>query len=662
LGEFGFSSSPMAHLALATAVLFVVMVRVGPSFRPLGFLLARPWLTTGLVAGVAALLSLAYLAVFLRGGARIIDATAYLYQAKIFAAGQLGISHPEPTVLERGRFLFTNPSTLVTSVIFPPGYAALLAVGVWLGQPYLVGPLLAAGLVLVTARLAQVASGSKQIALLAGVLSCLSAALRYHTADTMSHGWSALLFAMAMLAAAERRLLVAGLCVGWLFATRPVTGVVASLAVLGLLFTQRTRVRSFGWLLLGLGPGVGFFLVYQLVSTGSLWGSTQLAYYAVADGPPGCFRVGFGEQIGCRYEHGDYVAARLPNGFGLLEAGWVTLLRLRWHLLDLQNFEPLALFLLLSLGAAWKKPLSRWLILGSVGVILGYLPFYFDGSYPGGGARMYADILPLEHVLLATYLGEAARFRWFVPLSLCGFALHGVHEHERLKTRDGGLPLFDSRWLEQRRIENAVVYVDTDHGFFLGNQPQVTEARGQNLVLRWRGDDHDAYLWKASLAERAYRLHVPLDQSPSRPRLEPYHPPEPTDTWRLEAESSWPVWQVRAGWVEPIFPSNACTSARRALRLHDRARLTLPLLVPETGEMALQLQIVTLTAEPYDLEVTFDGITERRSGAAPTLSCLSLPASVPRRVEKGERGVEVVVKRGDLALDYFAWLKRPAER
>ncbi len=652
----------MASLAFGVALLFVILLRFGPGWRPLDRMLERPWVMTWLVAIAAALLSYGYFVYVLGGGARIIDATAYLYQAKIFAAGQLGITHPEPSVIERGRFLFTNPATGVTSVIFPPGYAALLAVGVWLGQPYLVGPLLAAGLVLVTARLAQVASGSAKIALLAGVLSCLSVALRYHTADTMSHGWSALLFATAMLAVAEKRFLIAGVCVGWLVATRPVTGAVACLSVLGLLFAQGNRARSVGVLLLGLVPGVVLFLVYQFVSTGSLWGSTQLSYYAVADGPPGCFRYGFGEGIGCRFEHGDYVAARLPNGFGILEAGWVTLLRLRLHLLDVQNFEPLFLCLLLSLRAAWSRPLSRWLVLGSVGVIVGYVPFYFDGSYPGGGARMYADILPLEHVLLASYLGEMRRFRWFIPVSLCGFALHGVHEHERLRTRDGGMPLFDSSWLEQKKIQNAVVFVDTDHGFFLGNQPFMTQARAQNLVLRWRGDDHDYALAKASQAEHAYRLHVPFQAGPAKPVLEPYRPPEPEDRWRLEAESSWPVWEARAGWAEPVFPSNSCTSARRALRLHGKADLTLPLFVPETGEFTLGLHIVALTSDPYDISVTFDGVTERHTGTPRALTCLSLPGSVRRELVRGERGLDVVVARGDLALDYLVWVKRPAER
>ncbi len=36
--------------------------------------------------------------------------------------------------------------------------------------------------------------------------------------------------------------------------------------------------------------------------------------------------------------------------------------------------------------------------------VLAYAPFYFDGDYPGGGARFFADILPLEHVLVGLAL------------------------------------------------------------------------------------------------------------------------------------------------------------------------------------------------------------------------------------------------------------------
>jgi len=50
-----------------------------------------------------------------------------------------------------------------------------------------------------------------------------------------------------------------------------------------------------------------------------------------------------------------------------------------------------------------------------LGVMLAYVPFYFDGSYPGGGARLFADVLPLEHVLAPWFSGvrasRAGRFR-----------------------------------------------------------------------------------------------------------------------------------------------------------------------------------------------------------------------------------------------------------
>src|SRR5439155_621225 len=69
-------------------------------------------------------------------------------------------------------------------------------------------------------------------------------------------------------------------------------------------------------------------------ATGSFFESTQRAYYATSDGPPGCFRMGFGDGIGCVHEHGDFVHARLEHGFGLVAALGTTLRRLHTHLSD----------------------------------------------------------------------------------------------------------------------------------------------------------------------------------------------------------------------------------------------------------------------------------------------------------------------------------------
>src|SRR5690606_28952141 len=75
--------------------------------------------------------------------------------------------------------------------------------------------------------------------------------------------------------------------------------------------------------------------------------------------------------------------------------------------------------------------------------VVGYAVFYFDGNYPGGGARLFADILVFEHVLLAAALARFGFGRWLVPSMLLGFALHTSHGHAQLSERDGGRPMYE---------------------------------------------------------------------------------------------------------------------------------------------------------------------------------------------------------------------------
>src|SRR6202034_1675080 len=101
--------------------------------------------------------------------------------------------------------------------------------------------------------------------------------------------------------------------------------------------------------LIGSLPRVLPLLASQSVGTGHALASAQSAYYATSDGPPGCFRYGFGAGIGCLVEHADFVRARASSGEGLLSALGVTLRRLRMHTEDVANFEPLALLVLAPL-------------------------------------------------------------------------------------------------------------------------------------------------------------------------------------------------------------------------------------------------------------------------------------------------------------------------
>ena len=194
---------------LALALALVVMAAAPALVRPW----ARPRLWVALLALLAAALSAGYVVVYLRGGPRIIDATSYYLEARALGEGLLSfpLPAPEPSVL--GRFLVRHEQAGAAraAVIFPPGYPAVLALGFLARAPLAVGPVIAAAIAAVTFDLGgRVARGLRlpaapSVAQIAILLSVVCAALRYHTADTMSHGLAALCLAGALALVPPRR-------------------------------------------------------------------------------------------------------------------------------------------------------------------------------------------------------------------------------------------------------------------------------------------------------------------------------------------------------------------------------------------------------------------------------------------------------------------------
>ncbi|MGC4064265.1 MAG: hypothetical protein QM784_06390 [Polyangiaceae bacterium] len=426
MGTVGLPPDAVAWVALGLAGTLGVLARCPSSKlrRLTRFFETHYGLAVFALSVLAALLSLGYVQHYLRGGSRIIDATTYLLEARGFASGHFGVETLPVSASQRGRFLYFAPETRHLSALFPPGYPAILALGVAVGRPVVIGAALAMLLVWTTALLTHRIFASRRAALFAASLSVTNACLRYHTADTMSHGLAALLVVLSLyggLGTTKRDGTIAGLSLGWLFATRPATALgIGFVIAVHLLWC--TKARGFVVAFLpSLLPGLVLWWLYQWASTGAPLGSTQMAYYAVADGPRGCFRYGFGKGIGCLFEHGTYVAHRLPNGYGPWQAAYVTLLRLRWHALDVLGFELIAPLAVWSLTRSLKRRDDtraggpKFVALAILAVIVAYVPFYFDGSYPGGGARFYADVIPLEHALIAGVFLSTPLALWILP-------------------------------------------------------------------------------------------------------------------------------------------------------------------------------------------------------------------------------------------------------
>ena len=630
-GTWGRPPDDASKVALGLALMLLVLVLTGRGRALLG--LGEHPLPTKLFLWVtafsAALLSVMYIATYLHGGPRIIDATTYFLQGRALSHGDLSWPIGDPSGSFRGRFLLyreSGPGTGVMGGIFPPGYPLLLAIAFKMGAPMVVGPALAAGLVVATYRLARTMAHdalpetkalAEPIARTAALLSVACAALRYHTADTMAHGATALGIVVAFEAALRKRPLLAGLALGAVVATRPVSAVAIGIVVGWLLLRgQRASLRR---LLLGMAPGVLLLVVAQHSVTGAWLTSSQKMYYALSDGPPDCFRWGLGRGIGCLHEHGDFVAARLANGYGVLAALGTTVRRLRLHVLDIANLEPLALLVLVPLARRRAAKRSPAVVAAALLValhMLTYAGFYFDGNYPGGGARFFADVLPVEHALLALAVARLAGSVRFVrgafalvAVVLVGFAVHGVFGHIQLAERDGGKPMFEPDLLARANITAGLVFVDTDHGFALGHDPDA-KSRNGIVVARLHNDDRDRMLFDRLQHPPTflYKFEIPPALAGQGPpaalaSVVPWAPPSLSEPTHFEVEAEWPVLTQQGGYAVPVS-GEGCVSGARGLALvpapldgHARVTFDVPVLQP--GKYAIGLRVAQGTRVPF---------------------------------------------------------------
>lgn len=658
VGTWGRPPDEPAKVAagLALAALLLVLTGRGRSLLGLGDAPLPRRLFLWLTGFTAALLSIFYIAHYLRGGPRIIDATTYFLQGRALSHGDFAWTVSEPTASFRGRFLLDREvpgGEGIMGGIFPPGFPLLLAFGFGMGAPMVVGPAIAAAVVVATYRLARTiaeealalparsrmpggapAAASDQsdqlveaVARTAALLSVVCGALRYHTADTMSHGATALGIALALDAALRRRAGVCGLILGAVVATRPVSALPIAIVSLALLLRQPRpeASRALKKLAVGALPGVLVLLLAQHSVTGAWLTSSQRMYYASSDGPPGCW--GLGKQAGCLFEHGEFVSARLASGFGLAAAAGTTLRRLRMHLLDVANLEPLALLVLVPLakarGLARRSP-AVVASFATIGLhVLAYAPFYFDGNYPGGGARLFADVLPIEHALLAlavARLVSAARFvraaLALVALTLAGFAVHAAFEHGKLADRDGGRPMFEPDLLAKANVTSGLVFIDTDHGFALGHDPSARVKDGV-VVARLRNDDRDRLLYDRldHPPTYLYKFEMPpllpgappapgaAAPSQAAPVVVPWAPPALGDTLRFEAEAEWPAFEQSGGFAVPVFTA-PCASGSRALLLtptplEGRATATITVPISQPGRYRVVVHVVQGAKLPF---------------------------------------------------------------
>jgi hypothetical protein len=237
----------------------------------------------------------------------VMDEVAYLFEAKLMASGHV----TGPVALPRAAFnMWFVDDRAARFAIFPPGWSAVLALGVRLGLTRWVNPILHFATVILVGR-AGARLGGPRLEIAAAALYAASPQAVLLAASLMSHSLVALAGAVVALAiaatfepTAPRRSLFAwaGAAVGAALVTRPLCAVVlAAGLVIGMV--GRGRTRDLPLAAASAAPFALALAVFNRTLTGSPFRFAQNAYFdehlAPANVPfftygKGCNALGFG--------------------------------------------------------------------------------------------------------------------------------------------------------------------------------------------------------------------------------------------------------------------------------------------------------------------------------------------------------------------------------
>jgi len=304
------------------------------------------------------------------------DEHAYLISAELMAQGRLSVPSPEPreffhteNIVNDGRYYGK----------YPPGWPALLSLGVRIGAPWVIAPLLGAlslGMIYAAAR-RHFSVEMANVALLS-MLGCPY--FLFNSGSYFSHA-ACLATAVLLLCAylevlkdAERRwpYAVLGLAFGLGFTIRPFTLLALAVVPAVHLIGRAVRRKQFPLLLRGLPPalaGAGVGLIPFFVYNRALTGNALLQPFQV-------------------YDPKDSVSILLS----FHDAGWRFKTLALSRLILLARWFPQAPMLLLL---AWTSRVFtedrrfRWLVLGWIALLAAYMMYPNDGGFQYGPRYLY---------------------------------------------------------------------------------------------------------------------------------------------------------------------------------------------------------------------------------------------------------------------------------
>jgi hypothetical protein len=328
----------------------------------------------------------------------ILDASAYYFQAKIFASGRLSAPAPPPAELPA----FQGPFMVIWNgrwfAQYPPATPALLALGMLLHVPWMIEPVLASAALLGIYRIGR-RMFDPWTAVLAVLLLALSPFYSYLAAAYLSHAialFAEVFFLLFLLHFVDHRrtrdLVIAAAALALLFAARELTAVIVGVVVVAWMVVWhgralwRHRRRTVPAVLVGIATlwvGLLVYLLYNGLQTGNPF-LLPRTIFSPSD------RYGFGIGVGFYGRH--TLAAGLLN----LDEQFTSLL------IDLFGWPFYLTLALVPLALLHRDTGRRWdwfnLLLFAV-VTASQIGFYYHGIYLG--PRYLYVVLPFVALLVA---------------------------------------------------------------------------------------------------------------------------------------------------------------------------------------------------------------------------------------------------------------------
>lgn len=345
------------------------------------------------------------------------DEVAYLFQARTFAGGALSVpAPPEAAIPGLDYYLLEvrNGRWFSTSV---PGWPVALAPFVALGVPWLLNPILAGISVLLAYDIALRKVGRDQADLVALMMAsspwllAAAASLMPHTLTLtlMLFAWWMVLRSRAASGRERRRLVLAGLAMGWIFATRPLDGlVIGGLTGLWVLASPGGSVRRAGFFAAGCVATGSLLLLHNYQMTGSPL-RLALGDYLDLHWGAGANAYGFGPEIG---PPGGWQMLDLWVGHGPLEAVLNTLnliASLQFELLG-WSIGSLALVYAFFLWQGRKLAFDWVMVAVIAAVVLSMALYWFADSYYFGPRYWFLAAFPLLYLSARGYDALRVRF------------------------------------------------------------------------------------------------------------------------------------------------------------------------------------------------------------------------------------------------------------